>query len=88
MANDKKAVVDDGLEEIYIPRSGTGEEEQLVIGINGVNTVIPKGIRVRVKPEVAEEVRRSQAAKDLMYRRQEEMIRQAQENSKCAGGAH
>ncbi len=82
MANDKKAVVDDGLEEIYIPRSGTGEEEQLVIGINGVNTVIPKGIRVRVKPEVAEEVRRSQAAKDLMYRRKEEMIRQAQENSK------
>ncbi len=82
MANNKKDVVDDGLEEIYIPRSGTGEEEQLVIGINGVNTVIPKGIRVRVKPEVAEEVRRSQAAKDLMYRRKEEMIRQAQENSK------
>lgn len=81
MAN-KKDTFDDGLEEIYIPRSGHGEEEQLVIGINGVNTVIPKGMRVRVKPEVAEEVRRSQAANDQMYRNKEELIRQAQENSK------
>lgn len=82
MAEKTKSAVNDGLEEVYIPRSGTGEEEQLVIGINGVNTVIPKGMRVRVKPEVAEEVRRSQAAKDQMYRRKEELIRQAQENSK------
>ena len=82
MAEKNKSAVNDGLEEVYIPRSGTGEEEQLVIGINGVNTVIPKGMRVRVKPEVAEEVRRSQAAKDQMYRRKEELIRQALENSK------
>lgn len=82
MAASKKDTVDDGLVELYIPRSGIGDEEQLVIGVNGENTVIPKGMRVRVKPEVAEEVFRSQAAKDDMYRRKEDLIRQAQESSK------
>ncbi|MBR5342600.1 MAG: hypothetical protein IK149_01740 [Oscillospiraceae bacterium] len=73
----KTNTIDDGLIEVYIPRSGPGEEEQLVIGINGENTVIPKGQRVRVKPWVAEEIFRSQEAKDTMYSRKEEKIREA-----------
>ncbi len=73
----KNTVIDDGLVEVYIPRSGPGEEEQLVIGINGENTVIPKGQRVRVKPWVAREIERSQVAKDNMYSRKEQKIREA-----------
>lgn len=78
----KSEIINDGLEEVYIPRGGPNEDEQLVIGVNGVNTIIPKGIRVRVKPEVAQELHRSMAAKDLMYARKEQKIREAQEGKK------
>ncbi len=79
MAKNEIKIEDDGLVEVYIPRSGPNDEEQIVIGLNGVNTIIPKGLRVRVKPAVAEELNRSMAAKDLMYARKEAKIREAAE---------
>lgn len=77
-----EAPVDDGKVEVYIPRSGTGTEEQLLIGVNGKMTIIPKGMRVRVPPEVAAEVERALAAEERMYRNKEDAIRQAAEGTK------
>lgn len=79
---EKQKPVDDGKVEVFVPRSGTGTEEQLLIGINGVMTIIPKGQRVRVSPAVAEEVERSIAAEERMYRNKEDAIRLAAEGSK------
>lgn len=78
---EKNKPVDDGKVEVFIPRGGIGTEEQLLIGINGVMTIIPKGQRVRVSPEVAEEVNRSIAAEEAMYRNKEEAIREAAKGS-------
>lgn len=61
-------------EEILIPRSGPKTEQQLMIGINGVNYVIPKGQRVSVPRFVAEEIRRSMAASDKMFKNKEDLI--------------
>ena len=79
MAENKKKIeaVDDGKEEVYIPRGGAGTEEQLVVGINGVLTIIPKGVRVRVPGPVAEEVRRATAAQDAADRRKLQIIEEA-----------
>ena len=79
MAENKKKIapVDDGKEEVYIPRSGAGTEEQLVIGVNGVLTIIPKGVRVRVPGPVAEEVRRATEAQAAADRRKLQIIEEA-----------
>lgn len=69
-------VVDDGKVDLYIPRTGTHEEKQVVIGINGKNWVVPKGKHVRVPQFVADEYHRSIAASDLMYERKEEMAQE------------
>lgn len=61
----KNAVVD--RVSVTIPRARNGEEPQLFVGINGVNTLIPKGQTVEVPPEVAFEIQRAQAAEALMY---------------------
>lgn len=78
----KNEIISDGLVDVYIPRTEAKGEEQVVIGINGVNTLIPRGVRVRVKPEVAEELRRSEAARDAMYVRKEAKIREAEQGKR------
>lgn len=65
---------DDGKVELYIPRTSQRGEQQVMIGINGKNWIIPKGQRVRVPPFVKEEYERSVAAADVMYQRREELI--------------
>lgn len=68
--------VDDGKVELYIERSGPRTEQQVMIGVNGVNFIIPKGKRVRVPKYVADEYHRSVAARDVMYERKEELIQE------------
>lgn len=63
--------------KITLHRARKGEDENLFVGINGVNYVIPKGKEVEVLPEVAEEIWRSQKADDLMHERAEEMQKAA-----------
>ena len=60
--------------ELHIPRSGPKTEQQIVIGVNGVNYVIPKGQRVTVPDFVAEEYARSVRASDQMFRNKEDLI--------------
>lgn len=65
-------------ETISLPRARMGEEENFFVGINGVNYLIPKGKANDVAPEVAEEIRRAQAADDRMHDRAEELQKIAQ----------
>ncbi|MBR3293894.1 MAG: hypothetical protein IKI69_05675 [Oscillospiraceae bacterium] len=60
--------------ELHIPRSGPKTEQQVVIGVNGVNYVIPKGQRVTVPDYVAAEYERSVRASDKMFRNKEDLI--------------
>ena len=53
--------------KVTIPRARNGEDPNLFIGINGVNTLIPKGQTVEVSPEVAYEIERARAAEAYMY---------------------
>ena len=52
---------------ITLPRARHGEAEDLFVSINGVSYLIPKGKPCDVPPEVAEEVRRAQAADDFFH---------------------
>lgn len=81
MATTKAKDIPDGYEEIRIPRGSDREEQNLFIGLNGVNYILPKG-RVSVVPKaVADEYRRSLEAQDLMDERIDEMVARAQEKN-------
>lgn len=60
--------------KITVPRARKGEPEDLFVGINGVNYLIPKGKAVEVPDFVAAEVRRSQAAEDYMFDQKESLL--------------
>ena len=63
MANTKN----DALVEIFIERGGAEEEPNLMVGINGINYLLPRGKTSRVPRAVYEEItrsRRAQAAAD------------------------
>ena len=52
--------------EITLPRPGEREDPNLFVGINGVSYLLPKGKRSSVPPEVAEELHRSERARDRL----------------------
>lgn len=67
MAQVKKANANEnpaGRVELRIPRNSADEEQNVFISVNGKNYLIPKGQNVLVPPEVAEEYRRSEEAKE------------------------
>ena len=71
MAVAKKAKANEniaGRVELRIPRSGADDEPNVFISVNGKNWLIPKGKAVYVPPEVAEEYRRSEEAKERFIR--------------------
>lgn len=58
------SVKDDGRVDLFIPRGGTNEEPNLMIGFNGKNYLLPRGKTSRVPKYVAEEYYRSQRAQE------------------------
>ena len=62
---------------VALPRARHGEEENLFVGVNGVNYIVPKGRSVDVPDFVAEEIRRAQEAEDRMYAEKERLLEQA-----------
>lgn len=50
--------------EVFIPRGGERGDPNLTVGLNGVNYVIPRGKKSMVPRCVAEEIMRSEKAKD------------------------
>ena len=59
--------------DLFIPRGQANDEPNLLISINGVNYLLPKGKTSRVKQCVADEYYRAVRAKDRYDRRVGEM---------------
>ncbi len=71
MAVAKKAKANEniaGRVELRITRNTSDEDPNVFISVNGKNWLIPKGKAVLVPPEVAEEYRRSEEAKERFIR--------------------
>ena len=52
--------------DITIPRGSDREDPNLFVGINGVNYLLPRGKKSSVPKEVAQELRRSEKARDAL----------------------
>ena len=59
---EKVAVTDEERVELFIPRDPSDENQNLFIGINGVNYILPKGQTSKVPKFVADEYYRSKEA--------------------------
>lgn len=74
-----KTEIQEGYEEIFIPRARANEEVNLFIGVNGVNYILPKGKRSVVPTFVADEYRRSLEAQDRLDEYIDRQIEQAKQ---------
>jgi hypothetical protein len=61
-------------ERIFVDRGYGNEDPNVFISVNGKNYLLPRGQYSDVPVEVAEEYRRSQAAKENFYKKSSEMI--------------
>ena len=60
---------------IFIPRAQGSDEKNLLVSVNGVNYLLPKGKSSLVPREVALEVQRSWAAQEMQDRKMEQLLR-------------
>jgi hypothetical protein len=63
MATNKTMPVEEERVEIIPPRGSANDEPNMLIAVNGVNYVLPRGKRSSVPKHIAEEFYRSQNAK-------------------------
>ena len=59
-----KKINSDERVEVAIPRGGEREDPNLFVGVNGVGYLLPRGKKSRVPVCVAEELQRSERARD------------------------
>ena len=62
------------LEEISIPRGYANDEPNLIVGVNGVNYLLPRGKKSKVPKHVADEIKRSWKAQEAMDQRIDKML--------------
>ena len=65
--------------EIYVPRGRSNEDPNLLISVNGVNYLVPRGKKSMVPDFVAYEYNRAMEAESALYERKEQMIEQGQD---------
>jgi hypothetical protein len=65
--------------EVFIPRGGERGDPNLTVGLNGVNYVIPRGKKSMVPRCVAEEIQRSEKAKDKYDATSAELLEKAKQ---------
>lgn len=65
-AKDEQKVVDKEKDwvEVHVPKTFANDDPSFFVSINGKNYNLPRGKRVKVPPEVAEEVRRAERAQE------------------------
>lgn len=71
MATDKNTAPE--TVEIFIERGASNDEPNLLVGINGVNYLLPKGMTSRVPKAVADEINRSRRAQASQDQRVDKM---------------
>lgn len=67
------APVDDKV-EIFVPRGYANDEPNLLISVNGVNYLLPKGKTSKVPKHIADEFHRSQKAQTKLDERIDQML--------------
>ena len=60
--------------EIFVPKGYANDEPNLIVAVNGVNYVLPKGKSSKVPKYIAEEFYRSQKAQEVLDKRVDEML--------------
>lgn len=60
--------------DLFVPRGQANDEPNLLISINGVNYLLPKGKTSKVKKCVADEYRRSERARERFEEKKSAMI--------------
>ena len=67
-------VPDEEREEIFVPKGNANDEPNLMIAVNGVNYLLPKGKTSKVPKHIAEEFYRAQKAQEDLDKRVDEML--------------
>ena len=62
--------------EIFLPKGYAGEEPHVLVGINGVNYLLPRGAKSRVPAAVAAELERSRKAQAALDARVDQLLKQ------------
>lgn len=70
---------------ITLPRAAAYQEPQLFVGVNGVNYIIPRGVKTTVPREVAAEIERAEKAEMRYFSAAAEKAAAATESAKQAG---
>ena len=81
MANEKKteetkatAPATEKRVEIFVPKGYANDEPNLLISVNGVNYLLPRGKTSKVPQFIADEFYRSQKAQEALDKRVDEML--------------
>ena len=74
MATDKNNVQAEERVEIFVPKGNANDEPNLLLAVNGVSYLLPKGKKSKVPKHIAEEFFRSQAAEAALDERVSEML--------------
>lgn len=67
--------------DIYIPRGDANDDPNLLVGVNGVNYLLPRGKTSKVPKCVAEEVKRSWRAQEAKDEKNDQMLAAAQDQA-------
>ena len=60
--------------EVFVPKGYANDEPNLLISVNGVNYLLPKGKTSKVPKFIADEFYRSQKAQEALDKRVDEML--------------
>ena len=63
--------------EIFVPKGYANDDPNLIVAVNGVNYLLPKGKSSWVPKHIAEEFYRSQKAQEALDKRVDEMLEAA-----------
>ena len=63
--------------EVFIQKGNTNDEPNLIVGVNGVMYVLPRGKTSLVPPHVKAEIDRSFAAQNIMDEHVDELLQKA-----------
>jgi hypothetical protein len=73
MSTNNNAPVEERV-QITVPRGYANDEPNLLISVNGVNYLLPRGKTSKVPKFIAEEFYRSQKAQEALDKRVDEML--------------
>ena len=60
--------------EIFVPKGYANDEPNMMISVNGVNYLLPKGKTSKVPKHIAEEFYRAQKAQEALDKRVDQML--------------